>query len=173
MTEEDLKQEEIKLSKYRALYLERILEKNGIKSKKNKAFRQLINDFEQIDEMEYVLPSRLKATLRPYQETGYRWLKTLADYGMGGILADDMGLGKTLQVIAMLCAEYEGGQEKPSLIVMPSSLVFNWAAEFERFAPDMRVLTLTGTATQRSEKLQNLIDYDVVLTSYDLLRRDI
>lgn len=173
LTEEDLKQEEIKLSKYRALYLERILEKNGIKSKKNKAFRQLINDFEQIDEMEYVLPSRLKATLRPYQETGYRWLKTLADYGMGGILADDMGLGKTLQVIAMLCAEYEGGQEKPSLIVMPSLLVFNWAAEFERFAPDMRVLTLTGTATQRSEKLQNLIDYDVVLTSYDLLRRDI
>lgn len=173
LTEEDLKQEEIKLSKYRALYLERILEKNGIKSKKNKAFRQLVNDFEQIDEMEYEFPSGLKATLRPYQETGYRWLKTLADYGMGGILADDMGLGKTLQVIAMLCAEYEGGQEKPSLIVMPSSLVFNWAAEFERFAPDMRVLTLTGTATQRSEKLQNLNDYDVVLTSYDLLRRDI
>ena len=173
LTEEDLKQEEIKLSKYRALYLERILEKNGIKSKKNKAFRQLVNDFEQIDEMEYEFPSGLKATLRPYQETGYRWLKTLADYGMGGILADDMGLGKTLQIIAMLCAEYESGQEKPSLIVMPSSLVFNWASEFERFAPDIRVLTLTGTAAQRNEKLQDLSSYDVVLTSYDLLRRDI
>lgn len=173
LTEDDLKQEEIKLSKYRALYLERILEKNGIKSKKNKAFRQLVNDFEQIDEMEYEFPSGLKATLRPYQETGYRWLKTLADYGMGGILADDMGLGKTLQIIAMLCAEYESGQEKPSLIVMPSSLVFNWASEFERFAPDIRVLTLTGTAAQRNEKLQDLSSYDVVLTSYDLLRRDI
>lgn len=173
LTEEDLKQEEIKLSKYRALYLDRILEKNGIKSKKNKAFRQLVNDFEQVDEMDYEFPSELKATLRPYQETGYRWLKTLSDYGMGGILADDMGLGKTLQVIAMLCAEYESGQEKSSLIVMPSSLVFNWAAEFERFAPHLRVLTLTGTATQRNEKLQNLSAYDVILTSYDLLRRDI
>ena len=99
LTEEDLKQEEIKLSKYRALYLERILEKNGIKSKKNKAFRQLVNDFEQIDEMEYEFPSGLKATLRPYQETGYRWLKTLADYGMGGILADDMGLGDRKSVV--------------------------------------------------------------------------
>lgn len=67
--------------------------------------------------MEYELPQNLQATLRPYQETGYRWLRTLSDYGMGGILADDMGLGKTLQVIALLCAEYEREVDKPSLIV--------------------------------------------------------
>ncbi|MDO4926920.1 MAG: SNF2 helicase associated domain-containing protein [Turicibacter sp.] len=173
LTEEDLQQDEIQLSKYRALYLERMLEKNEVKSKKNKAFRQLVNDFEQIDEMEYELPQGLQATLRPYQETGYRWLRTLSDYGMGGILADDMGLGKTLQVIALLCAEYEHEVGKPSLIVTPSSLVFNWQAEFERFAPQMRVLTLTGTVSERSEKLSNLNNYDVILTSYDLLRRDI
>lgn len=173
LTEEDLQQDEIQLSKYRALYLERMLEKNEVKSKKNKAFRQLVNDFEQIDEMEYELPQNLQATLRPYQETGYRWLRTLSDYGMGGILADDMGLGKTLQVIALLCAEYEREVDKPSLIVTPSSLVFNWQAEFERFAPHLRVLTMTGTVSERSKKLSTLNNYDVILTSYDLLRRDI
>ena len=173
LTEEDLQQDEIQLSKYRALYLERMLEKNEVKSKKNKAFRQLVNDFEQIDEMEYELPQNLQATLRPYQEIGYRWLRTLSDYGMGGILADDMGLGKTLQVIALLCAEYEREVDKPSLIVTPSSLVFNWQAEFERFAPHLRVLTMTGTVSERSKKLSTLNNYDVILTSYDLLRRDI
>lgn len=173
LSEEDLRKEEIKLSKYRALYFDRMLEKNEVKAKKNKAFRQLVNDFDQVEEMEYELPSQLQATLRPYQETGYRWLRTLSDYGLGGILADDMGLGKTLQVITLLCSTYENEGNKPSLIVTPSSLVFNWQAELERFAPHLRVLPMTGGVSERSEKLESLNEYDVILTSYDLLRRDI
>ncbi|MEG0580475.1 MAG: SNF2-related protein, partial [Niameybacter sp.] len=78
-----------------------------------------------------------------YQKVGYRWLKTMAAYGFGGILADDMGLGKTLQVIALILSEREI-REKPSLVVAPTSLVLNWEREIEKFAPELKVLVLTG-----------------------------
>ena len=174
LSEKDLQQEEIRLSKYRALYLDKILDKNDIKSKKNKAFKQLVSDFEDIEQQDYEIPSTLLANLRPYQETGFKWLKTLADYELGGILADDMGLGKTLQIIALLCADVlERTDIKQSIIVTPSSLVYNWKAEFTKFAPHLRVLIVNGSSSERSEKIKTMTDYDVILTSYDLLRRDI
>lgn len=173
LSEEDLRQEEIRLSKYRALYLDRLLSQSDVKSRQNRAFKQLVNDFKQIEEVEYELPKQLQATLRPYQEIGYRWLKTLSDYQMGGILADDMGLGKTLQVITLLCSQKENEGCKPSIIVTPSSLVYNWKAEFEKFAPYLSVLIVSGNASERQEKIATLQDFDVVVTSYDSLRRDI
>ena len=136
-------------------------------------FQDLISHIEEKDPEDIQVPQNYSKILRDYQVQGFKWLKTMSEYGFGGILADDMGLGKTLQVIALLCAEYEREVDKPSLIVTPSSLVFNWQAEFERFAPHLRVLTMTGTVSERSKKLSTLNNYDVILTSYDLLRRDI
>ncbi len=113
-------------------------------------------------------------SLRPYQQAGYRWLFTLDRLRMGGILADDMGLGKTVQFIALLRAVHEPGS--CSLVVTPTSLTYNWMAEFRRFAPEIRTMVLTGTQPQREQTLRRLTaagETDVLIASYPLVRRDI
>ena len=110
----------------------------------------------------------LKADLRPYQKEGVKWLKYLYDNDMGGCLADDMGLGKTVQAIALLVAVLPAA-ERPVLIVMPRSLLFNWEAEWARFAPGVRVGTYYGTGRNLQETLRN----QVILTTYALVRNDI
>ncbi len=113
----------------------------------------------------YELSDSLSTTLRPYQEEGVRWMQALASRGMGGILADDMGLGKTLQTISLMYSI--GGT---SLVVCPSSLVFNWVAEVEKFAPDLKAVAIDGP--KRKKTLAESADADVFVTSYALLRRD-
>ena len=116
-------------------------------------------------------PAGLRAELRPYQKTGYGWLSALAETGFGGVLADDMGLGKTLQALALLVARHLGsGTDRPSLVIVPTSLVGTWRREAARFAPDLRVLVLHGA--DRHERLCAIPDHHVVLTTYPLLRRD-
>ncbi|MCW1922384.1 DEAD/DEAH box helicase [Luteolibacter arcticus] len=117
------------------------------------------------------LPATVKADLRPYQLEGFRWLQFLATHGLHGILADDMGLGKTLQTLAHLAAESAKQPGKPSLVVAPTSVVPNWAAEAEKFVPTLKVLTLHGPA--RAAGFSQIPDADVVITSYPLLARDI
>ena len=95
---------------------------------------------------EYTPPLSLQKTLRKYQRDGYRWLRTLDGYGMGGILADDMGLGKTVQVLSYLLAMKEGGQQLPSLIVCPASLVLNWQEECQKFTPQLQSVAMDGDA---------------------------
>jgi superfamily II DNA or RNA helicase len=109
----------------------------------------------------------LEAVLRPYQKEGAGWLRFLRGHGFGGILADEMGLGKTVQVLAHLRAVERSG---PSLVVCPSSLVFNWEAEAAKFTPGLRVLALHGA--ERRGLLAEMASYDLVITSYALLRRD-
>nr|WP_275973214.1 DEAD/DEAH box helicase [Pseudomonas marianensis] len=117
-------------------------------------------------------PRGLKAQMRPYQLDGLRWMQTLRKLGAGGVLGDDMGLGKTLQTLAHLLLEKESGRmDRPSLVVMPTSLIPNWQDEAARFTPGLRVATLHG-ATRR-QQYQRLDDYDVLLTTYALLPRDI
>ncbi len=117
-------------------------------------------------------PRGLHGELRPYQREGVAWLQRLARIGLGGVLADDMGLGKTLQVLAHLLLEKEAGRARaPSLVVVPTSLLFNWAQEAARFAPGLRVLRLHGP--DRHLHYAQLGDYDLVLTTYSLLVRDI
>ncbi len=117
-------------------------------------------------------PKGLNATLRPYQQQGLNWLQALREMGTGGILGDDMGLGKTLQTLAHLLLEKEAGRlASPALAVMPTSLVPNWLDEARRFAPDLRVLALHGPG--RNKHFANLADYDLVLTTYALVPRDL
>lgn len=120
---------------------------------------------------EVPVPSGLRAQLRAYQHDGLAWLQRLRELDVGGVLADDMGLGKTVQVLAHLLAEKQAGRmDRPSLIVMPTSLVPNWEDEAARFAPDLRVLTLHGP--QRHQAFDRLDQYDLLLTTYALLPRD-
>ncbi len=128
-----------------------------------------LKDFDGI--AEYDLPANLSADLRNYQKAGYHWLHFLRNYRFGGCLADDMGLGKTVQALSILQWQVENEIDLPSLIITPTSVVFNWQAEIERFAPGLRVLNQTGADRLRTGI--NYSDYDIVLTSYGTLRRDI
>ncbi|HEX3797791.1 MAG TPA: SNF2-related protein [Verrucomicrobiae bacterium] len=114
----------------------------------------------------------LESVLRPYQKEGIAWMAFLRVNGFGGILADEMGLGKTLQVLALISARKNQSSDKttPTLVICPTSLVFNWAAEAAKFTPQLRVLALHGT--QRHESFQKISQADLIVTSYALLRRD-
>jgi superfamily II DNA or RNA helicase len=116
-------------------------------------------------------PSSLQASLRPYQQQGLEWLQFLREFRLAGILADDMGLGKTLQTLAHLLLEKEMGRsDLPSLVVVPTSLTFNWLHETRRFAPQLKVLLLHGA--QRKKRFRQLQNYDLIITTYPLLTRD-
>ena len=133
------------------------------------AVRQLVGAS---DRTEYDAPDTLRATLRPYQLSGFNWLVFLYERGLGGILADDMGLGKTLQALALMCHTREHAlSDEPFLVVAPTSVVGNWAAECQRFAPDLGVVTITETERRRGVALADLArGADVVITSYSLFR---
>ena len=173
LEEDDLYRDEIEMSRYRALYLNQILQKKSIKAKKDKTYQKFVSDFLEFDEQDIPLPDALQATLRPYQETGYRWLCMLQSYGLGGILADDMGLGKTIQIIALLCRAFSQQTNKPSIIVTPSSLVYNWASEFSRFAPHLSPIIVSGTKAEREVQIKSASEQSIFITSYDTLRRDV
>ena len=117
------------------------------------------------------VPPEFLAALRPYQAEGVAWLSLLREVGLGGILADDMGLGKTVQALAFVSIEKAAGRlDRPALVVAPTSLMSNWAREAERFAPDLRVLTLHGLS--RRALFDSIPDHDLVLTTYPLVARD-
>ncbi len=164
---------------YRALYLDKMLEgQEAVYMERDTRFKQLIRDFGTVQDADYEVPATLQPVLRGYQKTGYRWLRTLQAGHFGGILADEMGLGKTLQVIAVLLAnknERNTDEEKkrPSLIVCPASLVYNWGEEFSLYAPSLSVSYVTGTQAERHKKIHTASMWDVLITSYDLLKRDI
>jgi len=116
-------------------------------------------------------PAGLQATLRPYQQRGLDWLQFLREYQLAGILADDMGLGKTIQALAHLLIEKEQGRmDRPCLVIAPTSLMFNWRQEAERFSPALKVLTLHGP--RRHERFADIRHHDLILTTYPLLSRD-
>lgn len=125
--------------------------------------------FDRIAEVE--IPTKFKGSLRPYQKAGYHWLQFLKEYQFGGCLADDMGLGKTVQTLAFLQSVKEQGQKGTSLLIMPTSLVYNWQKEAKKFTPGLKVFVYTGT--NREKDPSKFQDYDLVLTSYGIVRLDI
>ncbi len=134
------------------------------------AKRERLKGFERIEPQS--LPQGFRGELRPYQKAGYDWLHFLREYGFGGILADDMGLGKTIQTLAFLLSLKERGLlPRPALLVVPKSLLVNWQREAERFTPDLRFLQFMGQT--RKKEPSHFDEYDVVITTYGTMLRDI
>ncbi len=193
LTKSEFQAGEAKIPAYRAFYLDSLSCDGRMKLfQRDEAYGMMVRDLKTAQSVSYAVPAVLEKTLREYQKIGYTWMRTLARYHFGGILADDMGLGKTLQVIALLTAFYQEKTEQkaagnegsgselplPSLIVCPASLVYNWGQEFARFSPGIRVLLIAGTAKERQEQLEEQMRMEasegaqVIITSYDLLKRD-
>ena len=147
----------------------------GVVERQARAWQQQVAGLLSLDQLtETELPATLSAQLRPYQREGFNWLCFLWRHQLGGILADDMGLGKTLQALALIChAKHADPTGDPFLIVAPTSVVANWAAEAARFAPDLAVVTITDTLRRRGQDLDDVIaGADIVVTSYTLFRLD-
>lgn len=158
---------EIDIDKNKSLYLQeklRVLDfiKGG--DVLQKIVQKLVNN----DFKRSVTPKSFNGILRKYQKEGFKWLNELSELGFGGILADDMGLGKTIQVITFVLSK----RSKKTLIITPTSVLYNWKDEFERFAPNVRVGLVHGTKAQRDRTLSEIKKYDVLITTYGTLKND-
>ncbi|WP_416197182.1 MAG: Superfamily II DNA or RNA helicase, SNF2 family [Sporanaerobacter sp.] len=174
INKKDLEAETIVIPKYRAIYIDDFLKEKQLDFiKKNAGFKKLVHDINEVEDMEYEVPEELENTLREYQKFGFKWLKTLSNCGLGGILADDMGLGKTLQMIAFLLSEKIEKGQNTSIVIAPTSVIYNWEAEIDKFAPDLKTLVVSGSKVERISMLKDIQEYDVVITSYPLIRKDI
>ena len=168
------------LPAYRVPFVDDLLKRaGGVRLSRNDAFREIIRDIDTYEDADFPVPDSLRDVLRGYQRDGFRWLQMLERMGFGGILADDMGLGKTLQIICHILACKEDAASGsaiptgPALVVCPASLVYNWMAELERFAPGLDAVAVLGTKTLRRRAIEAAVGHDVLVTSYDLMRRDI
>ncbi len=167
---------EIRLPIYRGMYLDRLLKNiKGMTVTKTNDFKQFVNSIDQKEiQAEINLPDNLNADLRSYQKIGFQWLSILDNYKLGGILADDMGLGKTIQMLAVILNYVNKNKNsKASIVVCPSSLSLNWDNEIKRFTPTLKSLVIRGNIEERAKQIKNINKYDIVITSYDLLKRDI
>ncbi len=148
------------------------MENLGVKLKMSRRFNKFWKQISTFSTMDVPsLPKGVKAEFREYQTRGFGWLWFLYQYGLNGILADDMGLGKTLQALALLQKAKEKNKKAPNLVICPTSVVFNWENEIEKFAPGLTCLKLSGT--ERNDLFKEIPKYDVIITSYALIRRDI
>lgn len=167
---------ELHLPLYRSMYLERLLQNmNSSRVTKSTEYKNFIKNIDKKDiDEEIPIPRGLCADLRSYQKTGFQWLALLDKYRLGGILADDMGLGKTVQMLAVILSYVEKTkQPKPSMVVCPSSLTLNWYNEIQKFAPSLKAIVIHGGVEDRESQIKKINQYHVVVTSYDLLKRDI
>ena len=174
---ENLESNTIKLPVNRSLYLNELLKKfKTTKAQKNDEYKQIIDNLQKdAIEEKTAIPNELNAVLRDYQKIGYNWLKTLDSYKFGGILADDMGLGKTVQILTVVLSyiEEQKQNKKTSIVISPSSIALNWLNETKKFAPNIKAKVVSGNASERRNIIENIEKYDLIVTSYDLLKRDI
>ena len=160
----------MKIPNNKAIYLEKLIEEeeltfiNGSKYVSN-----VVKKFNKVKNENYELPQSLNATLRDYQVSGFEFFKTLSNYQFGGILADEMGLGKTIQTIAFLLSN----ENKKSIVITPTALIYNWKNELEKFAPTLKVGILHSSKSEREKILENIDNYDVLLTTYTTYKNDI
>ncbi|MEM0951823.1 MAG: SNF2-related protein [Cyanobacteria bacterium P01_H01_bin.74] len=168
---ETLEKDLYQIQTYRAGLIAELLDQ-GIQmemSEKFQKFWEVISSQQAMDDI--AIPEAVTADLRPYQKAGFNWLCFLYIYGLNGILADDMGLGKTLQTLVLLQYAKETDGQMPSLIVCPTSVVYNWINEINKFTPNLTVVNLTGS--DRYNQYKKVKTADAIITSYSLLRRDI
>ncbi len=168
----------VQMQTYRTCYMESLLANLKVPVEVEESVHETVRALTEPSSEAVALPAGL--TLRPYQQRGVQWMQTLDRMHLGGVLADDMGLGKTVQVIALLLSardpEKTVGAIQPSIVVAPTTLTYNWLSELERFAPDLSVMVMAGTAAQRASQIRHVKevgDVDVLITSYPLIRQDI
>lgn len=172
--EQDLKKGRIVVDKYRSLYLDNVIKQSEmIQVERDTAFKEIIRNIKNFTDCDFEVPPSMKQILRNYQKTGFRWLKTMAGYGFGGILADDMGIGKTIQVIALLQDEKNMHPDFSALVICPSSLLLNWQHEIDKFSRNVNSVIISGSSEERKALIHRQRDYDVMITSYDYLKRDV
>lgn len=157
----------LKIPSYYAPFINAELMNGFFSLDRSREFKEMIKELSAADSADIEVPAEVKDVMRNYQKTGYRWLKTLAKYSFGGILADDMGLGKSLQIIAMILS----GVKKPSIVVCPTTLILNWVNEFAKFAPGLKTCAVMGSIEERKALIETTTA-DVIITSYELIRRD-
>lgn len=173
------KEETIRVPMYRAVFLDGLFkEDKSIACSRDQRFKAVVRGMKNVEDSDFEVPAGLSGTLREYQKAGFRWLRTLDACGFGGILADEMGLGKTIQVIALLLDEKKRAGTGPvplSLIVCPASLVYNWENEISAFAPELKAAAAAGNQAEREQIFREVEngETDVLITSYDLLKRDL
>lgn len=155
------------MPRYYAPFVNGELQTGFFSLSRDSAFKTLLKSLESVENADIEVPETVREVMRNYQKTGYRWLKMLKENNFGGILADDMGLGKSLQVIALILE-----QKSKAIIVCPTTLILNWVSEIQKFAPSLKTLAVMGTLEERKAQIDRAMDYDVVITSYDLMRRD-
>ncbi|MEN8904797.1 MAG: DEAD/DEAH box helicase [Clostridiales bacterium] len=156
----------------RCKFIQNYLESKGIENVQIEPnLKKLMENVSNPQFEEVEISENMLNVLREYQLTGVKWLKNLAKYSFGGILADDMGLGKTLQVLAFL--DSEKNKQKPSLVIAPTSLVFNWKGEAKKFVPHMKILAISGNKKTRNILIKKSLDYDLLITSYGSLNNDL
>ncbi|MDF2541646.1 MAG: hypothetical protein K0S47_1364 [Herbinix sp.] len=179
VSSKNMKEDSILLDKRHAVYLEKAFSSDEFEFEKDRDFSLLTERILNPSVSDYEMPEGILAQLRTYQVTGYKWLRTLADNELGGILADDMGLGKTLQSIVYIASgileakKSKQVEHMPYLIVCPTSLIYNWQDEIENFAPFIRSAVVSGAPPERQETIEAYQKVDVLITSYPLIRRDI
>lgn len=168
-TEENPSDNQLKLKHHHLSLVQELEQSNYAELTMNRKLEKL-HDFESIEDQP--LPAKFKGTLRPYQKAGFNWMLFLNKYRFGGCLADDMGLGKTVQTLALLQHQKENsGIKAASLLVMPTSLIYNWEMEARKFTPELKVFSYTGT--NREKDVTAFDYYDLILTSYGIVRLDI
>jgi len=171
----DLEKGNVRLPVNRSLYLNQLLKAvSNTQISKNQEFKKIVNGLDKENGEEIRIPQSVENVLRYYQKTGYKWLKTLDNYKFGGILADDMGLGKTVQMLSIIAGYVEENEDRrTSIVICPSSLTLNWQNEAQKFTNKLKTLVIRGTAIERKKQINNANQYDLIITSYDLLKRDI
>lgn len=160
----------MKIPNNKAIYLEKLIEEEDLSFVNgSKYVSNVVKKFDKVKSKNYEVPKDLNATLRDYQVSGFEFFKTLSDYQFGGILADEMGLGKTIQTIAFLLSN----KDKKSIVITPTALIYNWKNELEKFAPTLKVGLLHAAKSEREKILDNIDNYDVILTTYTTYKNDI
>lgn len=158
------------VEKNKALYIAENLKNREYKFGRGiEILRDIENRMVKINNEEIIPPKNLKAKLREYQINGFKWFRSLSELELGGILADEMGLGKTVQTIAFLLSE----ENKKSLVIAPTSLIYNWKSEIEKFAPSLKTGIAHGSLAEQEKVIDNLEEYDLILTTYGTLRNNI
>ncbi|MDK0568402.1 DEAD/DEAH box helicase [Clostridium perfringens] len=184
---ENIKDNEVYIDKSKVLYIqEKLKDRNLSFIKGGNVLQEIVGKLLNKEFKRKLVPKALNVELRPYQKEGFKWINEITDLGFGGVLADDMGLGKTLQIIAFLLSQ----KKSKSIVVVPTSVIYNWMDEFEKFAPSIRVGLVHGSKSKRDKVLRdfkrglgikieesNLKEksyekYDVLLTTYGTLKND-